>query len=65
MARKRGGRRPARAKARADKAAKTATPKEEAIEVEGRSSSPFRTRCFASNSRTGTKCSLTCRERSG
>jgi translation initiation factor IF-1 len=35
MARKRGGRRPARAKARADKAAKTATPKEEAIEVEG------------------------------
>ena len=35
MARKRVGRRPARAKARADKAAKTATPKEEAIEVEG------------------------------
>ncbi|HTU83852.1 MAG TPA: translation initiation factor IF-1 [Candidatus Acidoferrales bacterium] len=35
MARKRGGRRPSRAKAGADKAAKTATPKEEAIEVEG------------------------------
>jgi translation initiation factor IF-1 len=34
MARKRGGR-PARAKASAEKAAKTATPKEEAIEVEG------------------------------
>jgi translation initiation factor IF-1 len=34
MARRRGGR-PARAKASAEKAAKTATPKEEAIEVEG------------------------------
>jgi translation initiation factor IF-1 len=35
MARKRGGRRPSRAKASAGKAAATATPKEEAIEVEG------------------------------
>lgn len=34
MARRRGGR-PARAKATADKAAKTVRPKEEAIEVEG------------------------------
>ncbi len=34
MARRRGGR-PARAKASAEKAAQTATPKEEAIEVEG------------------------------
>jgi translation initiation factor IF-1 len=34
MARKRGGR-PPRSKAPAEKAAKTATPKEEAIEVEG------------------------------
>ncbi|HUA10166.1 MAG TPA: translation initiation factor IF-1 [Candidatus Acidoferrales bacterium] len=32
---RRGGRRPARAKNKSDKAAKTATPKEEAIEVEG------------------------------
>ncbi|MBV8489534.1 MAG: translation initiation factor IF-1, partial [Candidatus Eremiobacteraeota bacterium] len=35
MARRRGGSRPARKKSSADKAAKTATPKEEAIEVEG------------------------------
>jgi translation initiation factor IF-1 len=35
VARKRGGRRPSQAKAGADKAAKTATPKEEAIEIEG------------------------------
>ena len=35
MARKRGGRRPSRGKADTEKAAKTATPKEEAIEVEG------------------------------
>jgi len=32
---RRGGRRPARARKNVDKAAKTATPKEEAIEVEG------------------------------
>ena len=32
---RRGGRRPSRAKNKSDKAAKTATPKEEAIEVEG------------------------------
>jgi translation initiation factor IF-1 len=32
---RRGGRRPARSKKNTDKAAKTATPKEEAIEVEG------------------------------
>jgi translation initiation factor IF-1 len=32
---RRGGRRPERAKKKTDKAAKTATPKEEAIEVEG------------------------------
>jgi translation initiation factor IF-1 len=32
---RRGGRRPARAKSSSDKTAKTATPKEEAIEVEG------------------------------
>jgi translation initiation factor IF-1 len=35
VARKRGGRRPDRGKAPADKVEKTATPKEEAIEVEG------------------------------
>jgi translation initiation factor IF-1 len=35
MARRRGGRMPRGKKASADKAAKTATPKEEAIEVEG------------------------------
>jgi translation initiation factor IF-1 len=35
MARRRGGRLPRSKKASADKAAKTATPKEEAIEVEG------------------------------
>jgi len=35
VARKRGGRRPSRGKADTEKAAKTATPKEEAIEVEG------------------------------
>ncbi len=35
MARKRGGRVPRAKKASAEKAAKTATPKEEAIEVEG------------------------------
>ena len=35
MARRRGGSRPSRKKTSADKAAKTATPKEEAIEVEG------------------------------
>ena len=32
---RRGGRRPERARKKIDKAAKTATPKEEAIEVEG------------------------------
>jgi translation initiation factor IF-1 len=35
MARRRGGRAPRSKKASAEKAAKTATPKEEAIEVEG------------------------------
>ena len=35
MARRRGGRTPRSKKASAEKAAKTATPKEEAIEVEG------------------------------
>jgi translation initiation factor IF-1 len=52
MARRRGGR-PARAKAPAEKAAQTATPREEAIEVEGTIVEPLPNAMFRVELTTG------------